>query len=399
MYIIRSIPLMQRNRKLQLVLLTIFMSLTNLKAQTYTIVEGNNKFAFDLYRECGRGHTENVFISPFSISCAMAMTYPGARGKTAEEMKTAMRFLSDLKTQNNEYSYLLRELAEADSALIINNTVWTHNGMIYEPEFMDIMTSYFGSNFKQVNFADSEKTREEINKAIEVQTQEKIKDLIPEKSITPDTRLVLTNAVYFKDTWAVPFKKELTHKGKFYTASKTINAMFMQGSGSFNGFENDAVSILELPYKDRRFSMLILLPKRTIEEFEKSVLTADNYASWHLSRVVFDKILLPRFKMEQTTNVIPILEGFGMTTAFKEDEADFSGITTEQSLSISGIYHKAFVEVNEDGTEAAASTSVVITQRTGRPKQSNFIADHPFIFIIQDVKSKSILFIGKLTNP
>jgi serpin B len=198
----------------------------------------------------------------------------------------------------------------------------------------------------------------------------------------------------------VPFKKEYTKERKFYSEPQlAVMAMFMQQTGSFEGFENEVVSVLELFYKKGNFSMTILLPKVSMEKFEADFLNVENYSSWHLSTVPFNKILIPRFKLEQTTNPIPILEKFGMTTAFKEMEANFSGITTEQHLAISGIYHKAFVDVNEEGTEAAAATGVGLALRSAQPKPRDFIADHPFIFMIQDVKSKSILFIGKLVNP
>jgi serpin B len=369
-----------------------------LSAQNYSIVYQNNAFAFDFYKALANGSAENIFISPFSISSAMAMTYPGARGKTAEEMKAAMGFLKNLKKQNEEYSYLMRDLTEPGSPFIITNTLWTHTGMGYEAEFMEINDTYFGSNFKQVNFMESEKTRNDINTAIEEQTKDKIKELLPPGSIDSDTRLVLTNAVYFKDAWSSPFKKENTKEGKFYTApQKEVPAMFMHHKGEFNGFENDVVSVLEMPYKNKNFSMMIFLPKISMEKFEAEVLASESYNSWNLLPVPFGKILLPRFKFEQTTDPMAVLKKFGMIAAF--GPADFSGISTEIPLFISGIYHKAFVEVNEEGTEAAAATGVVVAKRSAQPPPRNFIADRPFIFIIRDVKSQSILFIGKLVTP
>lgn len=390
---------MQISEKLALTVIIALLS-CHLKAQSYTIVYENNAFALDFYRECVNNTPGNVFFSPFSISSSLAMTYPGARGKTAEEMKLAMGFQENLKKQNEEYSYLMRDLTESGSPFLINNTLWMHSGLNYEKEFLDINAAYFGSKFKQVNFLEAETTRNDINTAIEEQTNDKIKDLLPEQSITPDTRIVLTNAVYFKDTWARPFKKENTMEGNFYPEpQRAVNAMFMQHKGSFLAFENEVVSVLELPYKHGNFSMIILLPKISMEKFESDFLNAENYSLWGRSHEPFNKILIPRFKIEHTIDPEPILKKFGMTSAFKEMVADFSGITTEQKLALSGIFHKAFVEVNEEGTEAAAATAVVGGIRSIQPEPRDFIADRPFLFIIQDVKSRSILFMGKLVNP
>ena len=392
---------MQTITKLVVLILAFFLFSPNIKAQTYSIVNSNNEFCFDFYKECRDENSSNIFVSPFSISCALAMVYPGARGETAEEMKLAMGFLNNLKKQNSEYAYLLKDLTESPSPFMVTNTLWTDIGMNYEKEFTDINASYFGSNFKPVNFANAESTRLDINAAVEEQTHDKIKDLIPAGGIDRDTRLVLTNAIYFKDSWAIPFRKEKSRQGKFFTTpTQTVSTTFMQQAGSFQGFENNVVSILELPYTHNNFSMIILLPKISMEEFENDFLNAENYSSWHLSSVPFNNILMPRFTMEQATAAVPILKRFGMNTAFVENEADFSGIATKKPLYITGIFHKAFVEVNEEGTEAAAATGVVIgTRSSGSPEPREFIADHPFIFIIRDVKSQSILFIGKLATP
>lgn len=384
-----------------LTLIVLFFSL-NLKAQTYSIVYKSNEFCFDFYKECSNGNSENIFVSPFSISCAIAMIYPGAVGKTQEEMKQAMGFLNNLKKQNDEYAFLLRDLTGSGSPLMVTNTLWTDIGMNYKKEFMDINAAYFGSNFKQVAFANADDTRNEINAAIEKQTHNKIKNVMPQGSIDSDTRLVITNAVYFKESWAIPFQKDKSSQGKFHIAPKeTVNTTFMQQTGSFKAFENDVVSILELPYKNGSFSMIILLPKIGMEEFENDFLNSENYSSWTLFPIPFNKILIPRFTMEQATEPVPILRRFGMTTAFDESKADFSGITTDRPLVITGIYHKAFVDVNEEGTEASAATAMSAGIRSMQREQQprDFIADHPFIFLIQDIKSQSILFMGKFANP
>ncbi|MFZ6011117.1 MAG: serpin family protein [Bacteroidota bacterium] len=384
--------------------LSIILYSIKINAQdfAYSITPGNTAFAIDFYKECSAQSPKNVFISPFSISSALAMTYPGARAKTAEEMKLALGFIQNLKTQNNEYSSLIRNLSGRESPFKIANTLWTMTGYRYEPKFIEINDIYFDATFKEVNFKNFDETRKEINTSIEDQTQGKIKDLLPPGSITELTRLVLTNAVYFKDSWLVPFKKEKTKNADFFSEpGKPVKAMFMENAGKFYGFENESVSILELPYLSGDFSMVILLPKVDLKEFEEQILTADNYFNWSLVRTPFTKIMVPRFKIEQTTAPVPILQKFGMVEAFNENKADFSGISTQQQLFISGIYHKAFVDVNEEGTEAAAATGVVAEARSAEflAPPRDFIANRPFIFIIRDVTSKTILFIGKLADP
>jgi len=383
-------------RLLVLILLTAFLS--NLNAQPYSIVEGNTAFALDFYKALSAQGPGNVFVSPFSLSCALAMTYPGARDTTAKEMKLTLGFLDDLQKQNSEYASLIRTLNAANSPVKITNTLWAQLGYAYDPAFTRINNTYFGSNFKQLDFRDSEAARNEINTAIATQTNDKIKDLIPPGSITSLTRLVLTNAIYFKDAWASPFKKELSRSGSFYSSSReTVTATFMQNSGHFPGFENDVVSIIELPYKNANYSMQILLPKVSMEEFEANHLYIENYASWNVQDMMYSKIQIPRFKVEQKTEPRPILESFGMKTAFTKD-ADFTGITNAEKLYISKILHKAFVEVNEEGAEAAAATAVVVATRSAQ-SPGVFVADRPFIFIIKDNRSKSILFIGRLVKP
>jgi serpin B len=269
----------------------------------------------------------------------------------------------------------------------------------FDPAFIQTNFSSFGASVHQVNFGDTKKVVGEINSTIAKQTNNKIQNLMPEGSISPDVRIVLTNAVYFKDSWAKVFKKEETRESDFHSSTeKTVKAMFMHQKGHFNSFEDEVVSVLELPFNHENYSLLILLPKIGIDEFESDFFNAETYSTWKFESWNFSRILIPRFKAEQETEPKSILQKFGMQLVFREGEADLSGITNEQSLAISGIFHKAYIEVNEEGAEAAAATGAVAELR-GLNVPHQFIADRPFIFLIRENHSESILFIGKLIDP
>jgi serpin B len=369
--------------------------------QHSTVIFNSNSFTLDFYAELAAGQQGNIFLSPFSVSTAMAMIYPGSAGRSAEEIRSTLQFLENVDKQNELYSQALAELNKNGSPLIINNALWTQKGLRYTPEFVSINTNFFGSSLRPVDFIrDAQGVTNEINSTIEQQTKGKIKNLIPADGITTATRLVLTNAIYFKDAWAFPFDKSLSSPGDFkVTPANTIVTTFMNHSGSFNGFENNVVSIIDLPYKNGNYYMSILLPKIDLAEFEKIHLTADNLLSWNMIEVPFSKIKLPKFKFEISTDVTDVLKKMGMNAPFNDGEADFSRITDEASLYISGVFHKAFVEVNEEGTEAAASTAVTGALRSARPREREFIADRPFIFMIRESSTDAIVFIGRVNNP
>ena len=392
---------MKTTTSLAVGILIALVSCQTLSAQSPITAE-NTSFALDFYKQHSIKKPGNVFFSPFSISVALSMVYPGARRETAEEIKIAMGFLKDSVKQSAEISSLIRNVTATGSPFKVVNTVWLQKGVTFEPAFLTITAQYFKNDFKEANFAaNPEGARAEINKTIETQTNDKIKDLLPQGVITRDVLMVLTNAVYFKDVWASPFKKELTSLQRFYPASGgSVNTMFMQHTGTFSGFENEIVSVLELPYKNKDYSLVILLPKVDMKTFEEEHLTLENYSQWTDFRSVsFAKILLPRFKMTHSIDVKDILKDFGMIRSFDAGQADFTGIYKGlENMFISDILHKAFVDVNEEGTEAAAATAVVAVTRGYTPSR-NFIADRPFIFIIRERKTQSILFMGKLAMP
>lgn len=371
------------------------------------VVRGNNQFAFDLYGKVRAG-SGNVFLSPYSISAALAMTSAGAKGETARQMAEALHLPSDGEALHSGFAQLDAQLVGGEDPrpyqLNIANALWGQQGLGYRPEFLRLTETYYRAGLHQVDFGrHHEIARETINSWVEEQTKDKIKDLIGPRDITPATDLVLTNAIYFKGTWSNPFPKLATKDEDFTTTEdKRFPVPMMHQSGSFNCFEADSIQALELPYEGNTLSMVVLLPRKVngLGDLETG-LTASKLDGWlaRLSRQPV-QVALPRFKLECGFELAGALTSLGMSLAFSP-EADFSGITEDRKLFISAVIHKAFADVNEEGTEAAAATAVMMLRsmaKVSRPPVV-FRADHPFLFLIRDVRSGSILFLGRVTNP
>jgi serpin B len=390
--------------KISLILSIVILMNSNVNAQSQSpLVSGINEFTFDFYQASIKKTDGNVLISPLSISMALSMIYPGAENTTAAEMKKTLHFQKNLEAQNMQFQNVIKSLSRPESPLIVTNMAWLMKGTVYKKRFLDIQKKYFKSSFREVDFADSENTRQLINSTIEQQTNGKIQNLLPSGSIIPLTRLVLTNALYFKDTWLHPFKPEESTPGDFHSPGAKFQVTFMKSQGHYQAFENDEVKILELPYltgakENRFFSMLIILPKQDLQSFEENYLTFDNLQKWNLTTFDMGKVMIPKFKFEHTTEIKPILMDLGMTTAFA-DHAEFTGICETDGLKISDVFHKAFIEVNEEGTEAAAATAVTATTESEPPPKSEFIANKPFIFLIKDKSTNSIVMIGRIVQP
>ena len=367
------------------------------------LVSGTNEFTFDFYHTSILKTDGNVFISPLSISMALGMIYPGAENNTAAEMKKTLHFLKNLDAQNLQYQDLVNSISGPKSPLIVTNMAWLNQGTRYKNDFLDIQKKYFQSSFREVDFRDAENTRKLINTTIEEQTRNKIHDLLPPGSITALTRLVLTNALYFKNAWLKPFKPEESAPGDFHTTpGNASKVMFMSSEGHYQAFENGEVKILELPYlhsgQGPIFSMLIILPKGDLQSFEENYFALENLETWGLRTMDMTKVKIPKFKIEHTTEVKPILQDLGMIEAFQEN-AEFTGICEDDQLYITDVFHKTFVEVNEEGTEAAAATAVGAAIKSGPPQKGEFIADKPFIFLIKENSTKCIVMIGRIVQP
>jgi len=370
-------------------------------------VEGNNRFAVEMYKQAASG--ENRFLSPVSISFALAMTYAGARGATEREMRQALHFDSDQKELHPALSAIMAKLngggEKRPYELVVANALWGQRGHIFLNEYLGLMKQWYHSGLMQVDFAGAaEKARTTINQWVEKITRDKIKNLIPAGVLTSDTRLVLTNAVYFKGAWLSGFEKSATRPGTFYASGgKPVQSQMMRQKNNFRHFQNRELQALELPYKGDTLSMLILLPGRKdglgALESALSAEMIDELAA-KLSDVEVE-VTLPRFKLTAEYRLEKMLAAMGMKSAFVPGGADFSGMDGTKNLFISAILHKAFVDVNEEGAEAAAATAVVVHLTSVRAPQDTVIfkADHPFLFIIRDKTTGAILFIGRLDDP
>ena len=371
------------------------------------IVRGDNQFAVDLYAQLDREQPgKNLFFSPTSISVALAMTAAGARGPTQSGMANVLHLDADLPQAHAHYHQLLEQWnavgAKRAYQLRVANRLWGQKGYPIRPEFLTLTRQQYGAEMLLLDFAQAEAARAEINRWVEQQTNDKIKDLIAPGSLNAMTRLVLTNAVYFKGDWVQPFGKQNTREEDFaVSAQEKVRTPLMHQRTRLGYAEEETFQALELPYAGKELSMVVLLPKKVdgLPDLEKA-LTVDTLTALLLKLRVCEVItFLPKFKLETSFELNPTLEAMGMKRAFSR-EADFSGISAE-SLCISAFIHKAYVDVNEKGTEAAAATGVVMRTGVARRPQPIpvFRADHPFLFLIRDTKAGSILFMGRLTKP
>jgi len=365
------------------------------------LVKANNQFGLDIYSKVSQ-EPGNVFISPWSLASALSMTYEGARGQTAEEMKKVMH-LPDAEVRHSSFAKLFNEINKKDKSYELHtaNALWAQKDYPFLPEYMNLVEKYYAGRATNVDFAGStEQARVTINKWVEDHTNDKIKDLFEPGVLKPATRLVLTNAVYFKGTWLKQFDKSDTFDADFrVNPEKTVQVPLMSlHEEDFNYFEDDKLQILEMPYDGEELSMMILLPKDDNLKALESALSADKLAEWNqnLRETVLD-VYIPKFTFETKYSLSDTLSAMGMPAAFSMN-ADFSGMDGSQMLYISSVVHQAFVEVNEEGTEAAAATGVVMTLKAAAPGNV-FRADHPFIFLIQERSTGNILFLGRVVDP
>lgn len=369
-----------------------------------SVVNANNKFAFDLYSK-NKSEKGNIFFSPYSISTALAMTYEGARGRTAEEIQKVFYFQKDNNLRRSAFTKIYNEINKKDKKYKLNtaNALWAQKDFQFLNDYFSLVKKYYGGKVTNLDFIkETEKSRIMINNWVEKQTNDKIKDLIPQGMINKLTRLVLTNAIYFKGDWVKQFDKKHTREQDFrIRPGNTVKVQMMNLRTGFNYTETGKLQILELPYSGKELSMFILLPiGDDLSALEKS-LNIEKLSEWRNKlREEQVNVYLPIFKFETKYFMKGTLEEMGMPTVFSYD-ADFSRMTGRKDLFISEVIHQAFVEVNEEGTEAAAATAVIMTLKSVKeePEIKIFKADHPFIFIIQEIKTGNILFLGRVSNP
>ncbi len=372
------------------------------------LVEGNTAFALDLYAKIRTtAGDENIVFSPYSISMALAMTYAGARNETARQMEQTLHFDKILGGTHALFRELDTALkgASGTNELNIANSLWPQKGFPFKSQFLDIAKTNYGATIKAVDyFRERKKPAAEINKWVDGKTRHKITDIVTPGVLDEGTRLVLVNAIYFNGLWTVPFEKFSTLRDSFFCQpGKVVSVSFMsrQAKDILYG-ENNLLQTLVLPYKGGRLQMVVLLPRKLdgIEELEKD-LNSDSLAVW-MAQAGHSSVraILPKFKMTADLSLNSALQDLGMKDAF-DSMADFSGMARrEDSLRISQVFHKAYIEVNEKGTEAAAATAVVVGMATYLLENPRvFLANHPFLFLIRESSTGTILFMGRVMEP
>jgi serpin B len=383
------------------------------------VVEGNTRFALDLYARLREG-PGNRFFSPYSLSTALAMTYAGARDATAAEMADTLHFTLAPDRLHPAFHALIAHIngegapgagAAGQAAtrrfqLLTANALWGQQGEGFLPGFLDLTRANYGAGLREVDFRHhTEEARRAINAWVEQQTADKIKDLVGPSDLTRDTALVLTNAIYFKGDWAHPFEESRTKRDGTFNApgGRKVTVPMMAQTRAFPYFDGGSFQLLELPYAGDELAMDVLLPRETdgLPALEAQ-LTPENLAGWlrQASRAQAE-VELPRFSLTEEFRLADALRQMGMPAAFDRDRADFSGMNGKRNLAISEVIHKAFVDVNEKGTEAAAATAVTMvrTMAVLPQKTVQFRADHPFVFLIRDRSTGSVLFLGRLVEP
>lgn len=376
------------------------------------ISNSNTTFAFELLRTLSQANPAgNIFVSPLSISSALAMVYLGAVGDTAAQMAKVLSFSSG-EGVHAEFQTLNAEINSPSASYILKlaNRLYGENTANFLPQFIEATQKHYQADLKVVDFMGApEACREEINSWVEQQTENKIKDLLKPGTVSAMTRLALVNAIYFKGNWMNRFGQADTKEMSFkvnQNEAKQVQMMYQMTKLPYNYIPDLGLQILELPYVDDELSMLILLPEETADgsdpllKLEKD-LTRENLDEWtnRENMDVHSEVIvhLPKFKLEEDYELNEPLAKLGMTDVFCEAKADLSGMNGEGGLFLSTVTHKAFLEVNEEGTEAAAATAGMVAFCMLR--EEHFTADHPFLFFIRHNKTKSILFLGRFSSP
>ncbi len=377
--------------------------------KTSPAVSGINRFALDLFREV-RSPTSNVAFSPASIAPAIAMVYEGSRGATAEEIARVFHFPADREALRGDYRELLARWdghgAGRPSLFLVENSLWGQLGYEFRPEYLQFASRVYGAPVTAIEFRDDpESARRAINVSIERETHHLIPELIGPGGVRDDTRFVMANAVYFRAKWTAPFRKEATSPADFRVGpGKTTQAPTMRQREEFAYAEADDVQVLEMTYRGDDFAMVVVLPRKVdgLDAVEKS-LTTGVLDGWIAKLSRRDVILhVPKFRSNTSMDLARPLASLGMRTAF-DKSADFTGIVEDEPFWISSVIHQAVVRVDEEETEAAAATAIVHSApspvRPPPPPPVAFKADHPFLYLIRDLKSGAILFLGHVVDP
>ncbi|MCL4876696.1 MAG: serpin family protein [Anaerolineae bacterium] len=381
-------------------------------------VEGNNAFAFDLYQAV-RGETGNLIFSPFSISQALAMTYGGARGETESQMAATLHFTLPQDQLHPAFGGLTDSFNERAQSPIdpesegqrlqlnIANALWGQQGFPFRQDYLDLMNANYEAGLQQVDFAaDPEGARQQVNQWVADQTEDRIQNIVPENAFNALTRLVLANAIYFNASWFEPFDEADTQDDVFYLLDgSTVTVPMMTQEEGYRYFAGEGYQVAEIPYFGGDMAMLIFLPDSgNFEAFEAQF--SQETFNTAVAGLVYGsdvRLTLPRFETEFSLSLADILIEMGMPAAFDPNSADFSGMADliDERLFISDVLHKAFIKVDESGTEAAAATVVIMeTAMMPMPEEAiDFRVDRPFVYVIYDNLTGSILFMGRVLNP
>lgn len=375
-----------------------------------SVANANNQFCLSLYNKI-KDNQNNVFFSPYSIFLSFAMVYEGARGQTANEIIQVFHFPTDDATRRSSFAKLYHQINPDNKNfnLSMANALWLEKSYPFLNSYKNIIKQYYAGNTTNLDFMkNAENSRQIINNWVAAQTNNKIKDLMFEGSIIPTTKLVLTNAVYFKGNWQTQFDPKNTSAQNFSTISGTstkVQMMEMFGTSSnFSYAENSDVQAIELPYNGNQLSMIIILPKGNNLSLAEKSIVPQNLAQLRSNFTTKQiHLFLPKFKIETNyPDMTNTLSSMGMPTAFKNN-ADFSGMDGIRNLYINAVIHKAYVDVDELGTEAAAATGIGFVGGSAPNQQTPipvvFKVDHPFIFLIEDKNTNNILFFGSVLNP
>ena len=375
-------------------------------ADVEKVVAGNTAFALDLYRRLA-AEQGNLILSPHSISAALAMTSAGARGRTAEQMAKTLHFDLPQAALHPAFGALIDGTAPAREgafALHVANALWGQRGEKWLPAFLKTTQGNYGAGLREVDFVRArERARVTINQWVEKQTRDKIKDLLQRGVLTPDTRLVLTNAIYFKGEWSHPFEKRATRPRPFTLADGTkVKTPMMSQVESLSYAEEEGLQAIEKQYAGGEVSMVVLLPRKVdgLPALEKQLDAATVNRLVKAMRLRQVRVLLPKVEMTSSFELNKALTAMGMPDAFDARRADFSGMNGRRDLFISKVIHQAFVAVDEKGTEAAAATAVVMEGKAAfGDAPVPFHADHPFLFLLRHRFTGTILFIGRVLDP
>jgi serpin B len=384
------------------------------RADAQALVDGNNAFAFDFYHQA-QGNGSNLVYSPYSISLAAAMLYGGAGGETASQIANTFHFTLPPNQFHPALNALSLDLAQrpaqskkVDSKnpmqLYIANALWGQRDYPFEKAYLDLLAVNYGAGVRLLDFATApDSARQQINDWVGHETKDKIKDILPPGSIDPATRMVLANAIYFKAAWQDAFVKKLTHDAPFTLLDESqVQVPTMQTDGGIPvrvGL-GDGYQALALPYKGDLAEMAIILPDQGKFESVESTLDAAKFATILDELKPGDLTLyMPKFEFTTDFDLAQVLSGMGMPLVFDRSKADLSGISKAERLYAQQALHKAYVLVNEEGTEAAAASVIVVMPASLPPPQQELRIDRPFIFVIRDVPTGAILFVGRVLNP